>query len=58
MAGGSDYKGFQTDTCHGACMGACPICGAMPEINFHPAPTGEPWQPKDESVDTTNNSAG
>ena len=46
----------QTDVCHGACMGACPTCGGMVEVNFHPA--GEPWQPKDESVDTTNNSAG
>jgi len=56
MAGGSDYKSSQTDVCHGACMGACPTCGAMPEINFHP--DGFPMQPKDDSVDTINNSAG
>jgi len=50
------HRAMQTDTCAGACMGACPTCGATKEINFHP--DGFPMQPETAEVDTINNSAG
>ena len=48
----------QTDVCHksGSCGAGCPACAAKFEINFHPG--GAPLQSKNESDDSTNNSAG